>query len=176
MEALIGTIVGALLAGAAMILNSYYSAKRQERREDHLARRKQLEKDINEISQIYQDSLQILGRIIRKHGFDKEEKLETIYSIEMKLQLIGTIKICKKFREVKNAVANMGHKLPLFPKEFIPKFEDDNARYERLDARKEVEQERDEVAKRHLPEIYKKYNELSELMKEDLIKRKKLEP
>ena len=52
LEVLIGTIIGALIAGLAMILNSYYSARRQEQREDHLARRKQLEKDINEISKL----------------------------------------------------------------------------------------------------------------------------
>lgn len=175
MEALIGTIVGALIAGAAMTLDSYYSARRQEHREDHLARRKQLEKDINEISQLYQDSLQILDRIIRKRGFDQEGKLETLYNIEVKLQLTGTTEIYDKFKEVKSAVGDMAHKLPPFPEEFIPKFESDDGRQERLEARKKTEQERETAAKKYLPDIFKKYNELSALMKEDLIKRKKLE-
>jgi hypothetical protein len=136
LEVLIGTIVGAIIAGAAMILNSYFSARRQEHREDHMARRKQLEKDLNELNQLYQDSLQILDRIIRKHGFDKEGKVETLYNIEVKLQLTGTTEIYKKFKKIRNAVADMASKLPPFPEEFIPKFEDDNHRYARLEREK----------------------------------------
>lgn len=176
LEVLIGTIIGALIAGLAMILNSYYSARRQEQREDHLARRKQLEKDINEISKLYQDSLQILDRIIRKHGLDQEVKLETLYNIEVKLQLSGTTEIYDKFEEVKSAVVDMAHKLPPFPEEFIPEFENDAERYERLEARKKADQKRKTAAKKYLPKILKKYHELSKLMKENLINRKKLEP
>jgi hypothetical protein len=176
LEALIGTVVGAIIAAAAMILNSYFSARRQEQREDHLTRRTQLEKDIKDLSQLYQDSLQILDRTIRKRGLDEEGKLEALYNIEVKLQLTGTTEIYNKFKEVKGAVADMAHKLPSFPKEFIPNFESDDQRYARLEARREAEKKRDAEANKHIPEIYKKYNELSELMKQDLTKRKTLEP
>jgi len=175
LEALIGTIVGAIIAAAAMILNSYFNARRHEQRENHMARRARLEKDVTELSQLYQDSLQILDRIIRKYGLDEEGKLEALYKIEVKLQLTGTAEIYKKFREVKGAVADMAHKLPPFPKEFIPQFENDDQRYSRLEARKKAEKKRDSEAEKHLPDIYKKYNELSELMKQDLMNRKKLE-
>ncbi|MCE5312735.1 MAG: hypothetical protein LLF86_06230 [Nitrospiraceae bacterium] len=175
MEALIGTVIGALIASVAMIFNSHLSARRQQHLEDHLARRKQLEKDIGDLSQLYQDSLQILERIIRKYGFDENGKLEALYNIEVKLQLTATTEIYDKFKGVKSAVAAMAHTLPAIPKEFIPKFEDDADRYARLEAGQKAEKKRDAEAKKHLPEIYKKYQELSELMKQDLINRKKLE-
>ena len=176
MEGLIGTIIGAVLAGGAMILNSYYSAKRREEREDHLARRKVLEKDMASLEALYQETLELLDRIIRKQGRDEAGKIEKVYSIEVKLQLQAPKEVFDKFRDIKNSVSKMSGKLTPFPEEFIPKFEDDNDRFARLEARKNAESLRTEEAKEYLPEIYKQYEKLTELMKNDIAEKKQLQP
>ncbi len=176
MEGLIGTIIGAVLAGGAMILNSYYSSKRQEEREDHLARRKVLEKDMASLEALYQETLELLDRIIRKQGRDEAGKIEKVYNIEVKLQLQAPKEVFDKFRGIKNSVAEMSGKLTPFPEEFIPKFEDDHDRYARLEARKKAENLRTEEAKEYLPEIYKQYEKLTELMKNDIAEKKQLQP
>lgn len=176
MEGLIGTVIGAILAGGAMILNSYYASKRQEEREDHLARRKVLEKDLESLEKLYQETLELLDRIIRKQGRDEAGKIEKVYNIEVKLQLQAPKEVFDKFRGIRSAVADMSAKLTPFPEEFIPKFEEDEERYQRLEARKNTERQRSEEAKEYLPEIYKKYEQLTDLMKNDIEEKKQLQP
>jgi hypothetical protein len=176
MEGLIGTIIGAILAGGAMILNSYYASKRQEKREDHIARRKVLEKDMASLESLYQETLELIDRIIRKKGRDEAGKIEKVYNIEVKLQLQAPKEVFDKFHGIRSAVADMSSKLTPFPEEFIPKFEGDQDRYKRLEARKNAESQRTEEAKEYLPEIYKKYEQLTELMKNDIAKKKQLQP
>ncbi len=176
MDAIIGTIIGACIAGIAMLLNSYYAAKRREDHENNVARRNQLIKDLGDLERTYQSALQILDRQIRMKGFDSKAKLEELYKINIAFKLSASKEVYDKFSDTRNAIANMAKKLTPLPEEFIPKFEEDRERMARLEARKEAENIRNEEAKEYIPDLMKLHDELADLMKKDLEKHKKLTP
>ena len=80
-----------------------------------------------------------------------------------------------KFIETKNAIIDLSHSLPPLPEEFIPKFEDDEHRANRLANRKEAEEARKQEASKLLPAVNKKFNQFSDMLKNNLKEKKNIE-
>jgi gas vesicle protein len=172
METIIGTVLGAIIAGGAMLLNAIISSKNERDRQDQAAARRLLEKELTDLSILYEDVLHISDRLIRNKGRDTEDQLEKFYKLEIKLRLHSTEEIRKAFTEVRSSISSMVGELPPPPEEFIPKFEEDHEKKWRLQKRKEWEAERDEKAGEHMPECWKKNSELAARLKEDLSSKK----
>ncbi|TXD80423.1 hypothetical protein ESY86_20670 [Subsaximicrobium wynnwilliamsii] len=172
---LIGTLLGAIIAGVAVILNSHYSAKSTFKRENKNRLIDEKERDVQELEKLYQDILHSLDKLIRNLGSMAETELEKYYKMEIRLELISTKQITEKLTIVSNSISKMASKLPEMPKEFIPKFEDDSDRKSRLEERTKAKEERKKESKKYVPDIRKDYNILSELMKVDLQKRRILD-
>lgn len=172
METIIGTVLGALIAGGAMLLNAIISSKNERDRQSQADARRLLEKELNELSMLYEDVLHISDRLIRNKGRDTEDQLEKFYKLEIKLRLHSTEEIRKAFKAVRSSISTMVDKLPPPPEEFIPKFEEDHEKKWRLQKRKEWEVERDNKAGEHMPECWEKHSELAALLKGDLSSKK----
>ena len=161
---IIGAIIGGIITGAAMILNSYFSTKFSSKQADQEKRRERLEKDIAETQKFYENILHLSDKLIRNEGMASETELEEFYKQEIRLKLISTKEVLEKFRELKNDIADFAHKLPKMPEELIPKFEDDDNRRWRLKERKKAKQKREKEAKKYRPDLNKKHSELADLM------------
>ncbi len=172
METIIGMLIGALITGIAMILNSYFSTKFSEEREDRKQKRERMRREIEDTQKFYENVLHSFDKLIRNKGRGSESELEESFKQEIRLKLISNKKISNKFQELDSSIVEFAKKLPEIPKEFIPKFEDDDHRRERLETREKAKKRRDKEAKKYLPEIRGKYDELSILMKEHLSKLK----
>lgn len=172
MEALIGTILGAILAGGAMLLNSAMAARLTREREERAERRRLLEKQLDQLIKLYEDALHSSDRLIRNKGRDSGEQLERFYRIDLQLRLHSTEEIRKAFGAVRSAVTEMAANLPDLPTEFVPKFEEDHHRQARLERREEAERLRDEKAREYQPKCWKRHRELARLMREDLESRR----
>lgn len=172
MDTIIGTVLGALIAGGAMLLNAMISSKNERDRQAQADARRLLEKELNDLSMLYEDVLHTGDRLIRNKGRDTEDQLEKFYKLEIKLRLHSTEEIRKAFKAVKTSISTMVCDLPPPPEEFIPKFEEDHDKKLRLQKRKEWEVERDKKAEEHMPECWKKHSELAVLLKEDLSSKK----
>jgi gas vesicle protein len=173
--AIAGTLLGALIAGSAALLNSVYSAKSTLKRENRNRLIEEKERDVKELETLYQDILHSLDKLIRRLGSLETNELEKYYKMEIRMELISTKEIVDKLNTVSNDISKMASKLPKMPEEFIPKFEEDYERQSRLNNRKKAKEERKEKAEEFIPQIRKEYNKLSELMKVDLQKRRILE-
>jgi hypothetical protein len=171
---LIATILGAAIAGSAMIINSIVSAWLNNRKENLHLKQKQFEKNLSEISQLYENCLLVLKKLIKDYGCATDKEWKNFYEIEIKLKLYSEPKIVNKFVEVKNSIVDFSHKLPEIPEEFIPKFEEDRHREDRLNKRKKVEEKRRKETQKLLPEVNKSFTEFSEMLKADLKEKKKL--
>jgi hypothetical protein len=165
---IIGTILGALIAGLSVLLNSIYSSKSIQKREDRNRLINEKDRDIKDLEHLYERSLHLLDRLIRKLGSLPSSDLEEYYGIEIKLELISTDLIVEKIKELRNGISIMGEALPDLPEEFIPKFEEDSDRRLRLEKRKKANEKRETKSEEFIPGLRKTYNELSELMKRDL--------
>ncbi|GGC76508.1 hypothetical protein [Marinobacter halophilus] len=172
METIIGTVLGALIAGGAMLLNAMITSKNERDRQAQADARRLLEKELDDLSMLYEDVLHISDRLIRNKGRDTEDQLEKFYKLEIKLRLHSTEEIRKAFKAVRASISTMVGDLPNPPEEFIPKFEEDHEKKWRLKKRKEWEVERDKKAGEHMPECWKKHSELAALLKEDLSSKK----
>lgn len=161
---IIGAIIGGIITGAAMILNSYFSTKFSSKQADQNKKRERLEKDIEETQKFYESILHLSDKLIRNEGMANESELEEFYKQEIRLKLISTREILEKFRGLKSDIADFAHKLPKMPEEFIPKFEDDDNRRWRLEERKKAKQRREKEAKKYRPDLNKKHSELADLM------------
>lgn len=151
-----------------MLLNAIISSKNERDRQDHADARRLLEKQLDDLSMLYENILHISDRLIRNKGRDTEDQLEKFYKLEIKLRLHSTEEIRKAFKAVRASISTMVGDLPPPPDEFIPKFEEDHERKSRLQKRKEWESERDKKANEHMPKCWKKHSELAVLLKEDL--------
>lgn len=171
---LISAIIGAVIAGTAMIINSIVSNWLNNKKETLHLKQKQIEKSLSEISQLYESCLLALKKLVSDQGLATDKEWKNFYEIEIKLKLYSESSIVNKFVEVKNSIVDLSHKLPAMPEEFIPKFEEDEHRQKRLTERKKAEQKREKEAQKLLPEINKKYKEFSEMLKADLDEKKKL--
>ena len=172
---LIGTLLGALIAGGAVILNSFYSAKTTLKRENRNRLIDEKERDVQELEKLYQDTLHLIDKLIRNLGSMTEGELEKYYKMEIRLELISTKEITEKLKEVSNSISKMAAELPKMPEEFIPNFEHDDSRKRRLEKRNEAKEKRKIESKKYIPEIRDEYNQLSELMKIDLQERRILD-
>src|SRR3989339_542372 len=148
---IMGVIIGGIITGASMILNSYFSTKFSSQQRDRENKREKLEKDIDEIQKFYENILHLSDKLIRNEGMASEAELEEFYKQKIKLKLISTGDILEKFNELKNGITNFAHKLPKMPEEFIPKFEDDDNRRWRIEERKKNKQKREKEAKKYRP-------------------------
>ena len=172
METIIGIIIGGLIAGIAMLLNSYFSAKLSREKEDKAIRRSQYEKYLTELESLYEECLHILDKLIRGKGSAPQNELEKFYRFEIKLSLKSNKSIVSKFKELKSSIADMATDLSPLPEAFIPKFEDDSHRMQRLQNRKEAEEIRNEEAKKYQGKLYSLHKELAGLMKNHLAEKK----
>lgn len=172
---IIGTILGAIIAGSAVLLNSVYSTKSAIQRENRSRLIDEKDRDIKELETLYQDILHSLDKLIRNLGSMTESELEKYYKMEIRIELISTKEIALKLSEVSKGISKMASELPNMPDEFIPKFEEDYQRESRLNERKKAKEKRKKKAKEFTPELRKSYNNLSELMKVDLQKRRILD-
>lgn len=164
----IATIIGAIIAGLAMILNSHFNSRIARDKEEREYKRKNTDRYISDIESTYEDALHSLDKLIRDKGSASEEELEKFYRSKIQLSLKSNAKICDGLEELQSKIANMAHNLPALPEEFIPKFENDDDREYRLKRRKEAEQKRDEEAKKYTSNLYKLYQDLSNDMKNHL--------
>jgi len=171
---IIGTVIGALIAGLAMILNSVYTSKMARNIEDRKRMIDEKERDIKELESLYENTLHLLDKLIRGLGSMTPDELERFYKITIKLKLIATNTIEEKVEELRVGISEMAHKLPAMPEEFIPKFEEDRDRKQRLNTRSKAKEERKEKAKEFTPNLTSQYEEISNLMKHDLQERRLL--
>jgi hypothetical protein len=172
METIVGTALGAFIAASAMLLNSVISARHERERQSAANSERMLEKEIDDLSALYEDVLHSSDRLIRKKGRDNEAELEKFYRLEVKLSLHSTEEIRKAFKEVRGVIVDMAKNLPDLPEEFIPKFEEDYDRQRRLEARKEAERAREETAKKYMPNCWEKHAALAKLLRQDLAARR----
>lgn len=172
MEAIIGAVLGAVIAGGAMLLNAFITSKNARERQERADTVRLLEKELNDLSALYEDVLHTSDRLIRNKGRDTDEQLEKFYKVEVKLRLHSTEAIRKAFKSVRSSIVEMANNLPAPPEEFIPKFEEDHDKKWRLEKRKEWEIERDQAAKEHMPKCWEKHSDLSRLLKDDLLSKK----
>lgn len=171
---IIGTILGALIAGFSMLLNSIYSSKSIQKREDRKRLIDEKDRDIKELESIYEKTLHLIDRLLRELGSLPSSELEDYYKIEIKLELLSTDLINNKVKDLRAGISKMTSALSDMPEEFIPKFEEDHVRKYRLERRKSASEKRKEESKEYLPDLRKIYKELSELMKRDLQERRLL--
>ena len=142
--AIAGTLLGALIAGSAVLLNSVYSAKSTLKRENRNRLIEEKERDVKELETLYQDILHSLDKLTRRLGSLETNELEKYYKMEIRMELISTKEIVDKLKTVSNDISKMVSKLPKMPEEFIPKFEEDYERQSRLNTRKKAKEERKE--------------------------------
>ena len=171
---IVGTILGALIAGLSVLLNSIYSSKSVKKREDRNRLIAEKDRDIKELEILYEKSLQLFDRLIRELGALPSPELEEFYKINIRLELISTKSIIKKVKELRNGISEMAKALPAMHEDFIPKFEDDHDRKYRLEKRKIVMEERKAKSKEFTSSLTTIFKELSELMKKDLQDRRLL--
>jgi len=174
MEYIIGTIIGGIIAGLAMILNSYLKSRIARDKEQREYKRKATDKYISDLETTYEEALHSLDKLIRNRGSAPEQELEKFYKLEIRLGLESNAKIFAGFRELRAKIADMARNLPPLPEEFIPKFEEDYERKQRLEKRKKAEQKRDEEANKYTGNLYKLYQDLSNDMKDHLAELKGL--
>jgi gas vesicle protein len=174
MEYIIGTIIGGIIAGLAMILNSYLNSRITRDKEKREYGRKTVDKFISDLESTYEEALHSADKLIRNKGSAPESELEKFYKLEIQLSLKSSAKVYSRFRELRSKIADMAHSLPPLPEEFIPKFEEDYARRERIEKRKKAEQKRDEEAKKYTSDLYKLHQDLSDNMKDHLAELKGL--
>ena len=155
-----------------MVLNSYFSAKLSREKEDRAIRRNQYEKYLSELESLYEDCLHLLDKLIRGKGSASENELEKFYRLEIKISLKSNKTILSKFKELKSSIADMAASLSPLPEEFIPKFEDDSHRMQRMQKRKEAQEKRNDEAKNYQGKLYALHKELSGLMKNHLAEKK----
>ena len=168
MEVVIGTIIGGLIAGIAMILNSNFNARVAREKEERELKRKYFDKYISEIESIYEDTLHLLDKLIRGKGSASTTDLEKFYRLEVQLRLKSTEKIYNGVRGLRSEIANMAKNLPVLPEEFVPKFEEDEDRRYRLEQRKQAEQKRDKEATKYSGKLYEMHKQISDDMKNHL--------
>ncbi|EGR0722804.1 hypothetical protein QPB21_004656 [Vibrio alginolyticus] len=172
METIIGTAVGAIIAAGAMLLNSFIIGRREMQRIELSDANRMLEKELDDLSSLYEEVLLVSDRLIRNKGRDSEEKLEKFYNLEVKLKLYSTEEVRSAFKAVRNSISNMVRELPAPPDDFIPKFEDDFEKKMRIEKHRNWETERDNKAKKYLSECWKMHSNLAEFLKDDLSSRK----
>jgi hypothetical protein len=172
---LIGTILGAVIAGSAMIINSLVSTWLNNRKEKLILKQKQFEKDVAEISQLYESCLSSLRKLIKDYGMATDKEWKNFYDVEIKLKLYSDTDIVEKFIETKNAIIDLSRNLPSLPEEFIPKFEDDDHRANRLAKRKEAEEARKQEANKLLPSVNQKFNQFTDMLRNNLKEKKNIE-
>lgn len=172
METIFGAAVGAIIAACAMLLNSFIIGRREMQRIELSDANRMLEKELDDLSSLYEEVLLVSDRLIRNKGRDSEEKLENFYNLEVKLKLYSTEEVRCAFKEMRHSISNMVRELPSPPDTFIPKFEDDLEKKMRIEKQRMWEADRDTKAKEYLSECWEKHSNLAEFLKDDLSSRK----
>jgi len=172
MGTIIGTIIGGIIAGLAMIINSYFNSKISREKEELDLKRKNFQVYISSLEKIYEDVLHLAGKLIRGKGRASNDELESFYKLEIQLRLKSNDTIYNGFIKLKSEISNMAHNLPKLPEEFIPQFEDDDHRRERLRKRKQAEKIRDKESKKYMSNLNQMHKELSDDMKNHLAEKK----
>lgn len=168
MEYVIYTIIGGIIAGGAMILNSYFNSRIARGKEEREYERKNIDKYMSDIESTYENALHSLDKLIRDKGSTSERELEKFYRLKIQLNLKSNAKIYNEFEVLQSKIANLAHNLPALPEDFIPKFENDFDRENRLEKRKKAEQKREKEFKKYTSRLYKLHQELSNDMKNHL--------
>jgi len=171
---LIGIGVGGFIAGAAMILNSYFNARIARDKEHREYKRIRNDKYVADLESIYKEVLHGLDILIRDKGMATKDQLEKLYSLEIQLRLKSNAEIHDGVANLIYEISNMAKSLPALPEEFIPKFESDDDRKYRLEKRKKAEQKRGEEAKKYTSKLYQIYQELANDMRNHLAEKRGL--
>lgn len=158
-----------------MLLNAFLSAKFTREREETSEKLRLVEKELDELSKLYEQALHASDRLIRNLGRDSKDQLEKFYGIAIKLGLHSTDEIKVAYSAIRSAIVEMANKLPSIPDEFIPKFEEDYERQARLEQNKEADSKREKAADKFRPNCWDKHRELSDLMREHLRAKRSLE-
>ncbi len=171
---IVATVIGGAIAGTAMIINSIVSTWLSNKKENLHLKQQQFEKDIVEISQLYEKAIFALKKLIDDYGRATDKEWKDFSALEIKLKLYSDKKIVENFIGTKNTIVEYAHKLPDLPEEFIPKFEQDDDRRFRLEERKKAKEERKKIAHTLLPDVNKVFSDFSGILKADLILKKEL--
>jgi len=174
MEFLIGTIVGCIITGLAMILNTHFNAKIAREKEQREYKRIYADRDISELENMYVEALHSLDKLIRGQGRASETELEKFYRLEIQLRLKSNATIIKSFQELRSEIVNMAQNIPPLPEEFIPQFEQDYDREARLRREKKAKQKRDKEAEQYIGNLYLMHRELLGHMENHLAEKKSL--
>ena len=165
METLIATALGAVLAGIAMIANSYFSSKIQLQ---HLTKQSHIESE-NEnhamLTGLFENLLSTFDRLARNLGSDKPDVLERLYKMRVKLELHTNDEIVKAHTDLSDAISKMASSLTPLPKQFIPKFEEDDNRRHRQNELNKIKELRKSEAREYMPDIYEKTEHLKVILR-----------
>jgi len=174
MEFLIGTIVGCIITGFLIILNTHFNAKIAREKEQREYRRMCADRDISDLENLYVEALHSLAKLIRGQGVALEPELEKFYRLEIQLRIKSNATIIKGFQELRSEIVNMAQNIPSLPEEFIRKFEPDDEREARLKRTKKAKQNRDKEAKKYTGNLYRMHEELLGHMENHLVEKKSL--
>jgi len=168
METIIGTIIGGLIAAIAMVVNSLMGARLSEAKEDREFKKRNFEKELTFIDDLYKRSLHLSGKLIRDKGSMSTEELDEFYMLEVNFSLHASKSIQEKLTELRNEIAVMASALPEYPDIFRKTFEGDEERRLREQAIKKAEESRAQEAKKYQGKLYKLRNEMAKEMKNHL--------
>jgi len=168
MEYVIGTVIGAIIAGLAMVLNSFINARISRDKEQREYKRTHMDKDISDLESMYEDTLHSIDKLIRNKGIGSDNERENFYKLGIRLRLKSNKKVYKGFTELRSGIVDMAKNISALPEEFIPQFEQDEERKYRLEERKKAEQKRAREAEKYLGKLYDRHYELSDDMKNHL--------
>lgn len=174
MEFIIGMVVGGIITGLAMILNTHFNAKIAREKEEREYKRIYADRDMSELENMYVEALHSLDKLIRGQGRASEDELEKFYMLEIKLRIKSNTTIIKGFQELRSEIVNMAQNIPPLPEEFIQTFEPDDERKARLARTKKAKQKRDEEAKKYTGNLYRMHKELLGHMENHLVEKKSL--
>ena len=173
MEYVIGTIIGAIITGLAMLLNSFFNARISRDKEQREYNRTHIDKDVSDLESMYEQSLHSIDKLIRGKGSASEGELENFYKLGIRLRSKSNEKVYEGFNQLRSEIVNMAKNIPPLPEEFIPKFEGDEERRYRLEKRKKAEQKREKEAGKYIAKLYQTYYQLSDEMKNHLAEKQK---
>ena len=91
-----------------------------------------------------------------------------MHNIGTKLKLHSSQDIVSAFESIISELAKMVRELTPLPKPFVPKFEEDDQRFDRLEAIENAKAIRAKEAQKHLPSLWAKHEGLARMMKEHI--------
>ncbi len=104
---IMGTVIGALIAGFSVLLNSISSSKSIQKREDRKGLIEEKDRDVKELESLYEKTLHLFDTLIRELGSLPSSESEDFYKIMIRLKLISTETINKKVKGLRISISKM---------------------------------------------------------------------